>query len=102
VTYLEQMAAAIRARVPPGVLPDEDDVDGLFRIYALLARVKGEQVTAEDVHDAWAVWMLGREPEHSSIRPFCDLDPSTRREDRPFVDAIRAVGVELDPSRRVP
>lgn len=102
MTYLEHVAAAIKARVPPNVLPDENDVDGLFRIYALLARVKGGQVTAEDVHDAWVLWMLGQQRDHSSIRPFSDLDPSTRREDLPFVDAIRSVGVELDSSRGVP
>lgn len=102
MTYLERIGAAIKARVPPDVLPDDDDVDGLFRIYALLARVKGEQVTAEDVHDAWALWMLGQQRDHSSIRPFCDLDPSTRREDLPFVDAIRSIGVELDSARGVP
>ena len=65
MTYLEEIAAAIEARVPPDVMPNEDDVDGLFRIYALLARVKGEQVTAEDVHDAWALWMIGQQRVHS-------------------------------------
>jgi hypothetical protein len=48
-------------------------------------------VTAEDVHDGRALWMLGQEHDHSSIKRFGELDSSTRREDLPFVEAIRAV-----------
>jgi hypothetical protein len=94
MTYLDEIAADIRARVPADVLPDEDDLDDLFRIYALLARVKGTDVRAEDVHDAWALWMLGQDGSHSSLKPFEELDLSTRREDLPFVEAIRAVAAE--------
>ena len=91
MTYLDEIAAAIKSHVPAEVLPNEDRLDDLFRIYALLAQVKGAHVTAEDVHDAWALWMLGQERDHSSIKPFRELDPSTRREDLPFVEAIRTV-----------
>lgn len=91
MTYLDEIAAAIKSHVPAEVLPDEDHLDDLFRIYALLARVKGAHVTAENVHDAWALWMLGQERDHSSIKPFGELDPSTRRQDLPFLDAIRTV-----------
>jgi hypothetical protein len=94
VNYLDETSAAIKARVPADLLPNEEGLDDLFRLYALLARVKGEQVTPEDVHDAWALWMLSRERDHSSIRPFAELDSSTRREDLPFVEAIRAVAAE--------
>jgi hypothetical protein len=91
VTYLDKTAAAIRARVPADVIPDEDGLDDLFRLYALLAHVKGEAVTAEDVHNAWSLWMLRQDSDHKSIKPFGDLDPATRREDRPFLEAIREV-----------
>lgn len=91
MSYLDDTAAAIKARVPVHVLPEESDLSELFRLYALLARVKGERVTSEDVHDAWVLWMLREDPQHSSIKPFNELGPSTRREDSPFVDAIRAV-----------
>jgi hypothetical protein len=72
-------------------LPDEDDLDDLFLLYALLARTKGQAVTSEDVHDAWAVWTLSRGEDHEAIKPYSELDASTRREDQPFVEAIRAV-----------
>jgi hypothetical protein len=91
MTYLDDTAAQIKARVTPDLLPDEDGIDDLFRLYALLARVKGTCVTAEDVHDAWSVWMLHQHGEHSSIKPFEELDFSTRREDLPFLNAIRDV-----------
>ena len=94
MTYLDQTARAIRDRVPSHLLPNEEGVDELFRLYALLARVKGADVTAEDVHDAWSLWMREREGGHASIKPFDELDPSTRREDLPFVEAIRAVAGE--------
>jgi hypothetical protein len=94
VTYLDLTAQKIRDRVPAQFLPDADDLDDLFRLYALLARVKGQLVTEEDVHDAWALWMLRHDNDHQSIRPFSELDPSTRREDRPFVAAIHAVAAQ--------
>jgi hypothetical protein len=91
VSYLDGAAQAIKERIPAQLLPDNDTIDDLFRLYALLARVKGEAVTPEDVHDAWSLWMLRQDRDHGSIKPYAELDPSTRREDRPFVEAIRAV-----------
>jgi len=91
MSYLDETARAIRARVPPHLLPDEERVDDLFRTYALLARVKGDEVTAEDVHDAWALWMGSQRGDHASIRPYAELDPSKRSQDLPFVEAIRTV-----------
>lgn len=94
MTYLDQTAQAIKARVPTELLPDEPRLDELFRLYALLARVKGAEVTAEDVHDAWSLWMLEEHGDHESIKPYSELDSSTRREDQPFVEAIRAAATE--------
>jgi len=68
MTYLDETAAAIKAGLSEDLIPDEQGLDDLFRLYALLAHVKGENVTA---------------------KPFAALDPSTRREDLPFVEAIR-------------
>jgi hypothetical protein len=91
VTYIDQLAAAIRAETPPDRLPeDQDGIDDLFRLYALLALVKGESVTTRDVHDAWAVWMANRgEGDHGSVVPFDGLTTETQAEDEPFVFAIR-------------
>jgi hypothetical protein len=89
VTYLDELASRIEEHVPAALLPDEDG-RSLFRLYAVLALVKGRAVTAADVHNAWAAWMLARDPEHHSIRPFEELDSETQASDLPFVDAIRA------------
>jgi hypothetical protein len=91
LTYFDQTARAIRERVPAELLPDERGTDDLFRLYALLVRVKGEAVTAEDVHDAWSLWMLGQHADHESIKPYSELDRTTREADHPFLEAIRAV-----------
>jgi hypothetical protein len=88
MNYIDTIAKDIRARVPAKVLPSGDTIL-LFRLYALLARSKGMAVSASDVHDAWCVWMSTKDPAHPSIRPFDDLDAETRREDEPFVTAIR-------------
>jgi hypothetical protein len=95
MTYLDELAADIEARVPRDLLPDED-TGSLFRLYALLALSKGATVNATDVHNAWAAWMQERHPDHRSIRPFEELDPETQAADEPFVDAIRAVAERLE------
>lgn len=82
------------------LLPDAYGVDDLFRLYALLALTKGIGTTAEDVHDAWAVWMVQRGEGHQSVRPFSELDATTRAEDRHFVEAIHAACGEGLPDAR--
>lgn len=57
----------------------------------LLVLVKGELVTASDVHDAWSTWMLGRGEDHAALRPYSELDEKTRKEDEPFLRAILTV-----------
>jgi hypothetical protein len=90
LSYLDDIADAIKREVPADALPSGDTTQ-LFRMYAVLARAKGEAVEASDVHDAWAAWMAGIDPEHVSLRPYADLAPGTRAADRTFVDAIRRV-----------
>jgi hypothetical protein len=90
MTYLDELAAEIRRQVPADLLPSEN-TGTLFRIYALLALAKGTAVTAEDVHNAWSVWMHELNPGHRSIKPFKELDEATQASDEPYVNAIRAV-----------
>jgi hypothetical protein len=89
VTYLDELASRIEQALPPELRPRED-ARSLFRLYAVLALVKGRAVGAVDVHNAWAAWMLDRDPEHRSIRPFEELDPETKASDLPFVEAIKS------------
>lgn len=91
--YIDELARAIRAEMPPDVLPDASDLDALFRLYAMLARVKGKAVTASDVHDAWSAWMLNRGEDHDSVVPFEALTSDTQADDEPFAAAIRKVAV---------
>ncbi len=93
MTYIDEIAQDIRARVDPAILP-KSDVDRLFRIYAVLVLAKGPEVTAKDVHDAWAAWECDRKPESQSIVPFDQLAPSVQRIDEPFVEAIRQAARE--------
>ena len=90
MTYIDELADAIRHRVPPDLIPD-GDTTLLFGVYAALALAKGDQVILKDVHDAWAAWMTGQEPGHPALKPFSELPAETQRSDQPYLDAIRAV-----------
>jgi hypothetical protein len=94
LTYISDIAEQIRREVPQEVLPD-GNTDLLFLIYAVLALTVGEDVQAEDVHDAWSAWMTYSDPSHESIKPFSQLDPETKKTDQPYVDAIRTVATQL-------
>ncbi len=87
-SYLTEDAMLIRSELPEGVEPPVDS-DGLFILYAVLMRAKGESVTLSDVHDAWAAWILGTGSHHKPLVPFESLDPDSQRQDSPYVEAIR-------------
>lgn len=89
MSYLDELAARIRDEVPES--HRGETALGLFRLYAVLALAKGEEVQASDVHNAWAAWMYEREPDHEALKPFEELDKETQDADAPFVLAIRAV-----------
>lgn len=93
MSYVDELADAIRRLIAPHQLPDRDTAP-LFRMYAVLALAKGERVVLEDVHDAWAAWMSGQDPEHKSLKPLSELPGEVQRADQPYLDAIRAVARE--------
>lgn len=72
----------------------DDCDDELLRIYAVLALTKGEDTTAEDVHDAWSAWKLAKDPDHKSLVPFDDLDSDTKALDDKYVEAIHRVSTD--------
>jgi len=88
--YLDRLGAEIRNAVPKESLPDEDTSD-LFRLYAVLLLAKGEDVSREDVHNAWVAWMLSKGEAHESMVPFSELGTEIQAEDSPYVVAIRQV-----------
>jgi hypothetical protein len=90
MTYLDELAAEIEHEIPAELLP-AGDTGLLFRIYAVLLLAKGGEVTARDVHNAWAAWMQERSPHHRSVKPFSELDAGTQESDEPFAQAIRSV-----------
>lgn len=99
--YLDDLGTVIRRHVPVDRLPDGDLVS-LFRLYAVLLRAKGADVSQSDVHDAWAAWMSEQEAHHPSLVRYEDLPEDVRHEDRIFATAIRSAADQLDnasPSR---
>ncbi len=90
MNYLDVLADEIRSAVAADALPDED-TSSLFRTYAVLLLARGEEVTREDVHNAWVAWMLDRGESHESMVPFAMLPATTKEEDSPFVVAIRTI-----------
>lgn len=98
MTYLDDLAARIREYAP--VNGSSPELDSLFRLYAVLALAKGEAVTDEDVHNAWAAWTQDCDADHSKVRPFSELDHATQAEDGPYAEAIRLAARELSALRR--
>lgn len=91
--YLTQDAGLIRSMLPADEVPPPDS-DTLFLGYAVLMRAKGTDATAADVHDAWAAWMLARDPHHRSLIPFDDLPADVQDMDKPYVAAIHAAALK--------
>jgi hypothetical protein len=98
VSYVDEIATAIRRLIPPRLVPD-GDVTVLFRIYAVLALAKGGALVLEDVHDGWAAWMSGQDAQHRSLKPLSELPPDVRESDQPYLAAIRAVARERNLGR---
>ncbi|MFY3391758.1 DUF7701 domain-containing protein [Nocardiopsis sp. A1-1-1] len=86
--YLNFLARKIRSNISSEDLVP-DDSDELFLLYALLARSVGSGVTAENVHDAWSIWMSSRDPSHPSLVPFSDLPAEKQKYDLPYLNAIK-------------
>lgn len=90
MNYIDDLAEDIYESVEGHVPANRDDL-ALYRIYAVLCLSKGQAVTNEDVHNAWAAWQAEMNPEHRSLVPFRELSPATQALDEPYRDAIRAV-----------
>ncbi len=70
----------------------EDPVrDSCWRHFAVLCLVKGDDVTLEDVHDAWAAWSCDTQIHHPHIVPFGELDEASQESNAAYRDAIREV-----------
>lgn len=92
-TYLAKDAGLIRRLLPPEARPPGDD-EALFLGYAVLMRAKGLTATAEDVHDTWSAWMLGRGIAHQAIVPFGALSADSQALDLPYLHAIHAAAAQ--------
>lgn len=74
----------------------------LLQLYTLLVLTKGENITLEDVHDAWATSMNFRPVtpncyghEHKSIVPFDQLSEETQNKDVKFVKKLQKIAKDL-------
>jgi len=92
VTYVEEARRTLEAELP-------GQQDSLMDLYLLLVFTKGTETTAEDVHDAWAIWRSRTRPDHPAIIPFTDLHPDTARLDDEYVDAIHRAALAWAPSK---
>lgn len=92
MNYIDETAAELGGLL--GDCPPE-----LLRLYALLALVRGEETSLEDVHDAWSTWRAGTRPDHPSLVPFGDLAAEVQELDRKYADAIRQVAASAGEDR---
>ncbi len=96
MSYLDEVASVISRELHES--PSDATPPALLRLYAVLLLSKGDQVNADDVHNAWAAWMQETQPENVLIRPYRELDASTQGADDPFVEAIRLASRSLNRS----
>jgi hypothetical protein len=61
MNYIDELAEAIRVRVGLGYQLPKSDAQRLFRMYAVLALVKGTDVTAKDVRERMGRLGVGSE-----------------------------------------
>jgi hypothetical protein len=94
LNYLDKLAAEIQRTADSDAVPPDEDLS-LYRLYAVLLLAKGEDVTLEDVHNAWAAWASDHDPESRHLIPFKELSLSVQRKDQTYVDAIRSVATQL-------
>ncbi len=94
MNYLQKLASEIRANVDSDDLPDQN-TESLFLNYAALLLAKGRDVTAEDIHNAWAAWMTSKDPAHDALRPFKELSARTQQEDIPYLRAVQKTALQL-------
>lgn len=96
--YLDNIAIRIRAHIPDERMP-KGDANELLRLYAVLLRAKGADVTDSDIHDAWSAWMANRNKQHESLIAFRELTSNVQEEDRVFTKAVRLAAAELGQSK---
>lgn len=102
MNYLDRLAAEIQREAHPEASPPDEDLP-LYRQYAVLLLAKGQAVTAEDVHNAWAAWASDNDSENEDLKPFKELSLAVQRRDEPYVDAIQRVAVRLRlPQEEIP
>lgn len=94
LNYLDLLAAEIQRIADPESKPVADDLS-LYRQYAVLLLAKGTEVTAEDVHNAWAAWASDHDPNNRNLLPFKELSLNFQRMDEPYAEAIRAIARRL-------
>lgn len=94
MNYLDKIAAEIQRTVDADATPPDEDLS-LYRLYSVLLLAKGQEVTAEDVHNAWIAWASDHDPESRHLLPFKELSLSVQRKDDQFVDAIHQVAALL-------
>ena len=87
--YIDDYAEAIHNVAPPET--EEWNWQPLYRYYAVLMLAKGEAVTDEDVHNAWAAWAAEHSPHSRSLVPFEALPQFVQDMDKPYTEAIHEV-----------
>ena len=94
MNYLDKLAAEIQRTADPEAMPPDEDLP-LYRQYAVLLLAKGQDVTAEDVHNAWVAWASEYDPGSRDLLPFKELSLSVQRKDDMYVDAIHQVAERM-------
>jgi hypothetical protein len=98
VNYAEDAFRAMAKELGYDEVPPEDV--SLVLLYTMLGLTLGEAVERIDVHDAWALWTVGRGiTDHPSLVPFKELAADVQALDDPYVDAIRRFAAQQEEAK---
>lgn len=97
-SYIDTLAYEVQRTAEPDAISHQEDLP-LYRFYAVLVLAKGIDVTAEDVHNAWAAWASEHDPGHRNLLPFKELSLSVQHKDQLYVDAIHLVASKMQPQK---
>lgn len=94
MNYLDLLGSEIQRTADPEATPPDEDLP-LYRNYAVLLLAKGQDVTLEDVHNAWAAWASEHDPDSRHLLPFKELSLNVQQRDQRYVDAIHAIAEKI-------
>ena len=91
MNYIDEITDDLRAELQKMRGRPTRSPQAMLRQYAQLVLTTGEHTTARNVHDGWATYTAGVNPDDREMIPFDDLPIDMQNRDDDYVRAIHRV-----------